>query len=148
MKLSYDQKVFLSNLSKRLSKTKIVKYGNVEPVLSSTEISNFIDHFAAENGLRIQKDQRGVYAFRHVGMHIDPYFGKKGYWTLLIFVRGHGELSYIDEDNEIRSKNLEPYSIFAFNHLKPHDFIAGSKGNCFSIICHVSKKSWVNCVSV
>lgn len=148
MKLSHSQLVFLSNLSRRLSKRKIIKWGSVEPVLNSAEISDFIDNFAAENDLKIQKDQRGVYGFRHVGMHTDPYFGGRGYWTLLIFVRGYGELGYIDEDNKVRCKSLEPYSVFAFDHKKPHDFIAESKGNCFSIICHVSKKSWIERISI
>lgn len=75
-------------------------------------------------------------------MHVDGILreGSK-YRSLLIFLDGNGELSYINDSGQIVYKDMKKYSIVLFNDAKPHAFIS-KNGTICRANCRTGNRIW------
>lgn len=137
-----------SSEKKQLSKLKFRKIkDSYKREISSVNLPNFLEtpfikDFIFARNLNWKVWDVNVFSFGTVNMHVDGTLreGSK-YRSLLIFLDGNGELSYINDSGQIVYKDMKKYSIVLFNDAKPHAFISKNGTICRAIIAELEIES-------
>lgn len=137
LELTPSEKKHLSKLKFRKIKDKYKREIFSINVPSFLE-TPFIKDFISARNLDWKVWDVNVFSFGTVNMHIDGTLreGSK-YRSLLIFLDGEGELSYINDSGQIVYKDMKKYSIVLFNDAKPHAFISKNGTICRAIIAEL-----------
>lgn len=108
--------------------------GVVEPVSASSDIADFVKGFWTTRGVGATAKEVSLCRFSHVNMHIDGIH-PKNYRTLIIPVKGRGELGHI-VGGEIKYYDFDArrnLNVVVLNDNRLHAFISYSPV-CWAIL--------------
>lgn len=129
----------LNNFAKDCYGDKFIQDGEVQPMQNSQELDEFVRDFLKSRGVGQVTKEIGLWRFSHVNMHTDVIH-PPNYWTLMIPVKGNGELAYHLDKDKLNYHQFHGKSRFAkaaiFNDHLPHAFISKSKV-CYAILVDI-----------
>ena len=141
LNLTEKERAALATIAKNYNNNKFVPDGQVEPSSNSQVFVEFVADFLSSRGFDPghATEDIGLYRFSHVNMHVDSIHSK-AYWTLMIPVKGRGELCSFGTGEDITSYKFRTRGDWAaasvFNDHKPHAFVSESKV-CYAILVDI-----------